>query len=182
MLFATATGMARPLSPAQLLWINLLTDVLPAMGLALEPPEPELMQAPQPDGSMPVMSAGDMGLLARDAALLAGSALAAQSWAGLSRGAGTGATVGFNSLVAGQLLYALACAPRGRLPGSALTGTLVGSSVAQMAALFLPGLRHIAGRRLGLTDLSLSAAAGLAPLLAIGALDAGTRKRVQPIS
>ena len=95
--------------------------------------------------------------------------------------AATGATVGFNSLVAGQLLYALACTPRGRLPGSALTGTLAGSFAAQLMALFLPGLRHIAGSRLGAADLALSAAAGLGPLLAIGALDPA-RQSAQPIS
>ena len=180
MLFATATGLARPLSPAQLLWINLLTDVLPAMGLALEPPNPELMSGPLPDALDPVVSRADIGLLVRDAGLLAGGALAAQSWAGLRRGRATGATVGFNSLVSGQLLYALACAPRGRLPGSALTGTLVASLAAQLAALFLPGLRHVAGTRLGFADLSLSTAAGFAPLLLIGALEAGGRS--QPIS
>ena len=155
--------------------------MLPALGLAVEPPDPELMRSPQQDGSAPVMSGADMGLLARDAGLLAGSALAAQSWAGLRRGAATGATVGFNSLVAGQLLYALACTPRGRLPGSALTGTLAGSFAAQLMALFLPGLRHIAGSRLGAADLALSAAAGLGPLLAIGALDPA-QQSAQPIS
>jgi hypothetical protein len=118
------------------------------------------------------MRRADIGLLARDAGLLAGSALAAQSWAAGRRGAATGATVGFNSLVSGQLLYSLACSSRpGRLPGGALTGSLVGSFAAQVAALFLPGLRHVAGRRLGFADFSLSTAAGLAPLLAIGALD-----------
>ena len=79
--------------------------------------------------------------------------------------------------MAGQLLYALACTPRGRLPGSALTGTLAGSFAAQLMALFLPGLRHIGGQRLGLADMSLSAAAGLAPLLAIGAVDAASGVR-----
>jgi P-type Ca2+ transporter type 2C len=181
MLFATASGAARPLSPAQLLWINLLTDVLPAMGLALEPPGRELMSHPQRDAAAPVISSADIGLLARDAGLLAGGALAAQLWAGMQRGPATGATAGFNGLVAGQLLYALACSPQaGRLPGAALGGTLVASFAAQLAALFLPGLRHIAGQRLGLADLALSTAAGLAPVLAIGAL--GAPRRNQPIS
>jgi P-type Ca2+ transporter type 2C len=175
MLFAIATGAARPLSPAQLLWINLLTDVLPAMGLALEPPGRELMSRPQGDGAAPVMSGSDIGLLARDAGLLAGGALAAQIWSGTLRGPATGASVGFNSLVAGQLLYALACSPRPWRPGAALGGTLAGSFAAQLAALCLPGLRHIAGQRLGFADLALSSAAGLAPVLAIAAL--GGRRR-----
>ena len=176
MLFATASGAARPLSPAQLLWINLLTDVLPAMGLALEPPSRELMNQPARDAAAPIIGGGDIGLLARDAGLLAGGALAAQIWAGSLRGRQTGATAGFNSLVAGQLLYALTCSPRaGGLPGAALGGTLVASFAAQFAALFLPGLRHIAGQRLGLTDLALSTAAGFAPVLAIGALGAPRR-------
>ena len=170
MLFATASGMARPLSPAQLLWINLLTDVLPAMGLALEPPGRELMDRPQPDGAARVMSGGDIGLLARDAGFLAGGALAAQIWTGSSSGRVTGAAAGFNSLVAGQLLYALACSPRPWQPGAALGGTLVGSFAAQFGALFLPGLRQIAGGRLGIGNLALSTVAGLAPVLAIGAL------------
>jgi P-type Ca2+ transporter type 2C len=175
MLFATASGAAQPLSPAQLLWINLLTDVLPAMGLALEPPGEELMSRPQRDAAAPVMSTGDIGLLARDAGLLAGGALAAQLWAGMQRGPEIGATAGFNGLVAGQLLYALACSPRPWLPGAALGGTLVGSFAAQLAALFLPGLRHIAGQRLGVADLALSTAAGLAPVLATRALGAPRR-------
>ena len=170
MLFATASGVARPLSPAQLLWINLLSDVLPAIGLALEPPAAELMKGPQQDGAAPVMSTADIGVLARDAGLLAGGALAAQLWAGARGGPERGLAAGFNSLVAGQLLYALACSPRPWRPGAALGGTLVGSFAAQLAALFLPVLRHIAGRGLGVPDLLLSTAAGLAPVLAIGAL------------
>src|SRR6202030_2597728 len=67
MLFATASGVARPLSPAQLLWINLLTDVLPAMGLALEPPDPGLMAGPLLPAPAPILSGADLPLLARDA-------------------------------------------------------------------------------------------------------------------
>ena len=44
MLAATLIGWPAPLLPVQLLWINLITDGLPALALALEPPEPNLMR------------------------------------------------------------------------------------------------------------------------------------------
>ena len=49
MLVAAAAGQRHPLSPIQLLWINLLTDVLPALGLAMEPADPDLMTRPPAD-------------------------------------------------------------------------------------------------------------------------------------
>lgn len=37
-------GVGEPFSPIQLLWINLITDTAPALALALEPPEEDLMK------------------------------------------------------------------------------------------------------------------------------------------
>ena len=171
MLVATATGVARPLTPGQLLWLNLLSDVLPAMGLALEPPEPGALSASAEDARRPVISGRDSGVLLRDAGIIAGSALAAEAWAAARRGGDRGAAVGFAGLVSGQLLYTLACLPRtGRLPSAAVIGALAASLAAQGAGLLVPGLRRVAGPPLNLADLSLSAAAGVAPLLLIRAL------------
>jgi Ca2+-transporting ATPase len=51
MLLAPATGMPLPLVPLQILWMNLVTDGLPAVALTLEPPERDVMNRPpyQPD-------------------------------------------------------------------------------------------------------------------------------------
>ena len=43
---ATVLGLPLPLSAVQILYVNLATDGLPALALAVDPPEPDLMQRP----------------------------------------------------------------------------------------------------------------------------------------
>ena len=161
MLVAAAAGRAHPLSPIQLLWINLLTDVLPALGLAMEPAAPDLMTRPPRDPKEPVISAAEFGTLARDASLIAASAFAAQACAArLGGSARSGQTVGFSSLVAAQLFYAFACRSR---RGSILTGRALPAQPVLFrrtrrrlrgagAALFVPGFRNLFGPALGIAD------------------------------
>lgn len=46
LLGAAIAGLPLPLTPLQILWLNLVTDTFPALSLALEPAEPGLMRRP----------------------------------------------------------------------------------------------------------------------------------------
>ncbi|WP_233562581.1 HAD-IC family P-type ATPase, partial [Sorangium cellulosum] len=104
MLAGALTG-ASPLTPLQLLWINLLTDVAPALALALEPAEPGVMRRPPRDPRARLFGPRDVRALGVDAALMSGASLAAYALGGRDA-AGTRA---FTALVTAQLLHILAC-------------------------------------------------------------------------
>ncbi len=137
------------------------------------------MTAPLEDE--PLLSGGRIGILARDAGLISAAAVAAQSWARARRGPASGSSVGLAGLIAGQLLYALACGPK---PGQAPRGTaitaLAATVAAQMGAMALPGLHRVFGRPLGVGGLAIAAAAGLVPVSLIRLLDASAASRQAP--
>jgi len=54
-LIAPFFGMPLPLLPVQILWMNLVTDGLPAMGLGLEPSERDIMSRPPRDPAAPII-------------------------------------------------------------------------------------------------------------------------------
>jgi len=59
-LFALLFGMPSPLLAVQLLWVNLITDSLPAAALGVEPPEKDIMQRP-PCSTGKSLFAGGLG-------------------------------------------------------------------------------------------------------------------------
>ncbi|HTL22427.1 MAG TPA: cation-transporting P-type ATPase [Mycobacteriales bacterium] len=58
MLVGPALGMALPLLPAQVLWVNLLTHGLPGVALGTEPGEPDSLRRPPRDPAQGVLAAG----------------------------------------------------------------------------------------------------------------------------
>lgn len=52
---ATLMGLPVPLKPIQLLWVNLLTDALPALALGMEGKEPDIMQKPPRKPEEPII-------------------------------------------------------------------------------------------------------------------------------
>ena len=91
MLGRRASAGVSPLTPLQLLWINLLTDVAPALALALEPAEPGVMRRPPRDPAAPLFGPRDYRALGVDAAMMAGASLGAYALgARAERGAAEG--------------------------------------------------------------------------------------------
>jgi P-type Ca2+ transporter type 2C len=58
LLIAGLAGLPRPLLPLQILWLNLVTDTFPALALALEPAEPDVMRRPPRHPQRAILSAG----------------------------------------------------------------------------------------------------------------------------
>jgi Ca2+-transporting ATPase len=157
MLAGTAAGFNEPLSVAQLLWINLVSDILPGIGLALEPSTPDLMCDPPRPADDPILPARDLGVVAREGGEIAAGALAACLWGSLRYGVSAQTrTMTFSSLVIAQLLHTLTCrdslrdrsggGPRSHLPPNpALSTILTLSFSAQLLASLAPGIRRLLG-------------------------------------
>ncbi len=56
-LIAVITGMTLPLTPVQILWVNMVTPVTLAVALAFEPPEPGIMRRPPRNPRAPILGA-----------------------------------------------------------------------------------------------------------------------------
>jgi Ca2+-transporting ATPase len=95
-------GLGRPLEPIQILWINLLTDGLPALALGVEPPEKDIMKRPprHPKEGVFTKKTALMTLLV--GCLVAGAVLGAYL-VGLRFWAESAKTIAFSTLVLDEL-------------------------------------------------------------------------------
>ena len=172
MFVALSTGLGQPLNAMQLLWMNLLSDVAPGLALAMEPPEPEVLQQPPRGPAEPIITPADFKRIGFESAVLSGGTLGAYGYGLLRYGMGAQAsTLAFNSLTIGQLLHAFSCRSQTHsalettsLPANTSLTLAVGGSLAlQLLTLIVPGLRGL----LGLAPLTFldSAVVGLSALL-----------------
>jgi Ca2+-transporting ATPase len=180
MMGSISAGLGEPLTPIQLLWLNLITDIFPGLGLAMEPPEPDIMQRPPRESGDPLMRRADFIRVGAEGALLAGGTLGSYAWALRRYGAGPKArSVAFMALTIAQLFHALSCRSEHRSIFDRDLGPMnwplklgVGGSLAlQLVATVIPGLGSLLGlARLRAVDwLAVALGAGL-PLLTNEAL------------
>lgn len=117
---AIAAGLSLPLLPLQILWLNLVTDVFPALALAVEPSAKDIMNQPPRSSRTTLLSKPFLILIGWQAVLLASLALAAYVWALSTYGPGAHSrTIALFALVSVQLGHMFNCRSRTR---SALDG------------------------------------------------------------
>ena len=166
MLGASIAGWPEPLHPMQLLWLNLVTDVLPGLALGLEPPEPDVLEQPPHDPRLPILEPSDYRRLLLEGSILGGATLAAfllegglrdPRRAGPSAPPTRASTVAFHGLTLSQLAHAIACRSEHhgmleelrRPPNRRLYAALGVCIALQTGAQALPFMRRL----LGLTQL-----------------------------
>ncbi|MEO3798188.1 cation-translocating P-type ATPase [Nonomuraea sp. B10E15] len=144
MLLGPFAGLAVPLLPAQILWINLLTHGLPGVALGGEPSVPGSMtRPPRPPGES-ILGAGLWQRLIRIAVVLTAVTLGVAVWA--HQTGRPWQSMAFFALGATQLGVALGSRTR---PGSRANPLLLlsvaGALVLQLAGLYLPLLQDLLG-------------------------------------
>ena len=139
-------GLALPLLPAQILWVNLLTHGLPGVALGSEPAPPGVMRQPPRPPAESVLGAGLWQQILRVGVVIAGVTLAVGVW-----GHATGRpwqSMAFFSLGATQLAVAIGSRARpGTRANPLLLVAVAGALALQFAGLYLPLLRDLLGTR-----------------------------------
>jgi magnesium-transporting ATPase (P-type)/uncharacterized membrane protein len=105
-LAAVVFGFALPLSPVQILWVNMVSAVTLSLALAFEPSEPGVMQRPPRRPGAPILGVYFLWRITLVSALV-GAATIAVFLLELQRGYATDAaqTIAVNTLVFGQLFF-----------------------------------------------------------------------------
>lgn len=102
LLIAGIVGLPTPLLPLQILWLNLVTDTFPALALALEPAEGDIMRQEPRDPKEAILSIRFLRIILFYGALITGVTLAAYLWSGAER---SGITIAFMTLALAQIFH-----------------------------------------------------------------------------
>jgi Ca2+-transporting ATPase len=107
---AILLGYPSPLLPLQILWVNLVTDILPALALIRDPADPEIMERPPLDPTEALITWGFGARILGEAALLAAGVLSTYLWVVWHEGPGAqAATMAFMALVLIHPFQAMSC-------------------------------------------------------------------------
>ena len=106
---AIAVGLGSPLTAAQFLWINLISDIFPGLALAMEAPEPDILERPPRDPQRPIFTGSDFKRMAFESGAITAGALGAYGYGMVRYGGAAASTLAFHSLTTGQLLHAISC-------------------------------------------------------------------------
>jgi Ca2+-transporting ATPase len=115
MLIAAIAGWPLPLLPLQLLWINLITDGLPALALVMDPPDPDALRRPPRPPEEPMLGRREWVRTIATGALEAAVVLGVFVWALRREGVSAARALAFDTLVVSELCRAFAARSPTRL-------------------------------------------------------------------
>jgi magnesium-transporting ATPase (P-type) len=165
-LIAVLLGMTLPITPVQILWVNMVTAVTLSLAIAFERPEPGLMARPPRDPREPLVNGFMLWRIGFVTLLLVTTSFGIFLWE-LERDMGLefARTAAVNTLVMGQIFYLFNCR---QLTGSVLSKAgFLGNRIALRAIAVLIALQ------LAMTHLPIKQA-----LFGTDHLDAATWLRV----
>jgi Ca2+-transporting ATPase len=147
MFVSSLIGWPIPLLPIQILWVNLITDGLPALALGVDPIDPNVMKRPPRPSSQSVVTKQTALLMLAQGSFIAFCSLAAFAFVlfveneGLSRAR----TAAFVVLACSQLFHSLNCRSQteslfkiGILTNTKLIMAAAVSFLLQMAVVYVP--------------------------------------------
>jgi Ca2+-transporting ATPase len=172
---AALLGMPLPLLPLQLLWINLVTDGLPALALVTDPPAPDLLDRPPRPVAEPMLGRSQWLRIGFRGLLQAIVALSVFAWAVANSDVTTARTLAFASLVFGELFRAFSARSVTRLIGEVgvftnmrLVAVVLVSGALQFAIHYFPAARDLFGiSALSVRHALLAMSLGLIPVTVI---------------
>jgi P-type Ca2+ transporter type 2C len=168
-----------PLTPLQILWMNLVTDGVPALALAVEPAEPNVMKRPPFSPRESIFARGLGSYMVRIGIIFAVLTIAMMSWAyGYTHAPGHGdpnawKTMVFTTLCLAQMGHAIAIRSNTQLtielnPRTNLFvwGAVIVTTIMQLMLIYVPPLRAFFGTQY-LTPFELLVCFGFSALMFI---------------
>lgn len=148
-LFTSVMGLPVPFAPVHLLFINLLTDSLPAIAIGMEPAGTDLLSEAPRDPKEGILTKSFLTQILSQGALIAVCTMAAFYVGNHNGGAGTASTMAFAVLAAARLFHGFNCRSRhsifkiGFRKNWYSLGAFAAGSLLLALVLLVPGLQNI---------------------------------------
>jgi len=174
-LVAALVGLPLPLLPLHLLWINVVTDGLPALALVVDPPEGDVLLRDPRHPDEPMLGRNEWRFILATGLLQAAASLGVFVWALSARDLSEARNLVFSVLVFGELFRAFAARSTtrvfwelGAFTNLKLLGVVAFSVVLQLGIHHIPAAQAMfAIGPLSATDCGLTLLVALVPVTAI---------------